>query len=170
MTLITTSRLIIEEFIVEDASFILELLNDPAFLQFIGDRNVKTIADAEEYILYKLRPSYEQFGFGFYIVRLKENRVPIGLCGLVKRDHLEDVDVGFAFLPAYRRGGYAFEAASAAIDYGIHQHHLPRIIAVTDPNNTNSIRLVERLGLSYEKNITWDNGFELKLFALEVES
>ncbi len=165
---ITTSRLILEEFIVEEAPFILELLNDPAFLQFIGDRDVKTIADAEDYILHKLRPSYEQYGFGFYITRLKENRVPIGLCGLVKRDNLDDVDVGFAFLLAYRGGGYAFEAASAVIDYGINQHHLTRIIAITDPNNTKSIQLLQKLGLSYEKNFTWDDGFELKLFTLEV--
>ncbi len=165
---ITTSRLILEEFIVEEAPFILELLNDPAFLQFIGDRDVKTIADAEDYILHKLRPSYEQYGFGFYITRLKENRVPIGLCGLVKRDNLDDVDVGFAFLPQFRGGGYAFEAASAVMDYGINQHHLTRIIAITDPTNANSIKLLEKLGLSYEKNMRWDDGFELKLFALKI--
>ena len=168
MTSLITNRLILEEFVVEDAPFILELLNDPAFLRFIGDRHVRTIADAEEYILHRLRPDYERFGFGFYITRLNENRVPIGLCGLVKRDRLEDVDVGFAFLPAYRGDGYAFEAAAAVIDYGINQHHLTRIIAVTDPDNTKSIRLLEKLGLSYEKNIIWDDGFELKQFALEV--
>jgi RimJ/RimL family protein N-acetyltransferase len=153
-----------------DAEFILELLNEPSFIRNIGDRGVRTIEDAGHYILNGPVASYAQFGFGLYLVELKENEMPIGICGLLKRDSLEDVDIGFAFLPRFWSKGYAYESASAVMDYGRKVLGLARIVALTAPDNQGSIRVLEKIGLRFEKMITLhEYEGESKLFASDAE-
>lgn len=115
---IETERLLLCRLTGDDAPFILELLNQPSFLRYIGDKGVRTLDHAREYIRKGPADSYERRGFGLYLVKLRDGAVPIGICGLVKRDALEDVDVGFAFLPAFWSQGYALESASAVMIYG----------------------------------------------------
>ncbi len=152
--------------VLDDAAFILELLNEPAFLENIGDRGARTLADARRYIARGPVASYRKFGFGLYMVELKDSGAPIGICGLLKRDWLADVDIGFAFLQKYWSRGYARESAAAVMHYGWTTLRLKRIVAITKPTNQPSITLLERLGLRFEKNITQpDHGGENKLFA-----
>ena len=166
MTVLETERLRLSRLTADDAPFILQLLNEPSFLQFIGDKGVRTLADAQEYIRKGPGTSYERNGFGLYLTTLKDGAVPIGICGLVKRDALEDVDVGFAFLPQYWGEGYAFESARAVMDYGHRVLGLPRIVAITDPRNESSVRLLHKLGLRYVRMVKLpDNPGESKLFA-----
>lgn len=148
-----TNRLTLLQLTPDDATFILELVNDPAWLRFIGDRGVRTLEDARAYILKGPVASYERHGFGLYLVKRKEDGALIGICGLLKRDTLPDVDVGFAFLPQFTRQGYGFEAAAATLTYGHRVLGLQRIVAVTSPDNVASIRLLERLGFRFEKMI-----------------
>jgi RimJ/RimL family protein N-acetyltransferase len=117
-----------------DAEFILALLNDPSFLRFIGDKGVRTVDDAREYISNGPLASYERFGFGLYLTERKDDGVPIGICGLLKREALKDVDVGFAFLPRFWSKGYAFESASAVMAYGRNVLGLS-IVAIISPDN-----------------------------------
>lgn len=154
MSVLQTDRLSLCQLSIQDAPFIVELLNTPAWLEFIGDRGVNTLDDACSYILNGPVTSYNQWGFGLYLVKLKESYLPIGLCGLLKRETLEDVDIGFAFLPQHTRKGYAYEAASAVMTYARATLHLKRIVAITAPTNQRSISLLERLGLSYKEIIT----------------
>lgn len=153
MKILETDRMILRHLSEADAPFMLELMNEPDFHRFVGDRGLRTTNDAAAYLAEKILPSYERFGFGFYLVELKSNGMPIGICGLVKRDTLEWVDVGFSFLESQRGKGYAFEAAKAVMDYGRTRLDLPRIIGVTAPDNRISIRLLEKLGLRFEKKI-----------------
>lgn len=118
MNVLETDRLILRWLSPEDAEFILRLLNEPSWLRFIGDKGVRTIEDARAYILKGPIDMYSRLGFGLYLVELKEPAFPIGMCGFIKRDSLEDVDIGFAFLPAYWGKGYAYEAAAAVMAYG----------------------------------------------------
>jgi RimJ/RimL family protein N-acetyltransferase len=118
LNILETERLCIHWLSLEDTGFILELLNDSAWLQFIGDFGVRTLEDARVYLLDSPLAMYARMGFGLYLTELKEGTVPIGVCGLIKRDFLEDVDIGFAFLPDFRKQGYAYEAAAAVLAYG----------------------------------------------------
>jgi RimJ/RimL family protein N-acetyltransferase len=135
----------------DDAPFMLELLNDPAFLRFIGDRGVHDLDDARAYILTGPMAMYGKYGFGMFLTQLKANGVPIGICGLMKRNSLPDVDIGFAFLPAFRSKGYAFESAAAVAAYARAVLRLPRIAGITKPDNHSSIKVLERLGLKFER-------------------
>ncbi len=167
--MVDTERLIIGKFSVDDAAFVLELLNTPAWLEFIGDRNVLTLDDAKQYILTGPLTSYERFGFGPYVVKLKTSNVPIGLCGLYKRDALNDIDIGFAFLPVYAGKGYGYEAASVVLAYAITTLGLTRITGITKLTNQNSIRLLEKLGLRFEKKIIFGaDGQENLLFGMTI--
>jgi len=150
LTVIETERLVLRRLSTDDAEFINELLNQPSFLRYIGDKEVRNNADAVRYIQTGPIASYERFGFGLYLVELKETSVPIGICGLLKRDSLPDVDIGFAFLPDFWSQGYAFESASAVMTYGRDVLGLRRIVAITSPDNDSSIRLLERIGLRFE--------------------
>lgn len=166
MKILETERLVVRRLVLDDAAFILELLNEPAFLENIGDRGARTLADARRYIARGPVASYRKFGFGLYMVELKDSGAPIGICGLLKRDWLADVDIGFAFLQKYWSRGYARESAAAVMHYGWTTLRLKRIVAITKPTNQPSITLLERLGLRFEKNITQpDHGGENKLFA-----
>jgi RimJ/RimL family protein N-acetyltransferase len=164
--ILETERLVLRRLTAGDAAFILELLNEPAFLENIGDRGARTLADARRYIARGPVASYRKFGFGLYLVALKDSGAPIGICGLLKRESLDDVDIGFAFLRKYWSQGYARESAAAVLHYGWTKLRLPRIVAITKPTNQASIALLEKLGLRFEKSIALpDHGGENKLFA-----
>src|SRR4051812_28053941 len=154
---IETARLRLRHMTVpDDVAFVLDLLNEPGFLQYIGDKGVRTDEDARRYIENGPRASYARFGFGLYTVVLKASGESTGICGLVKRESLNDVDVGFAFLPQFRGAGYAIEAAAAVVRHGLDVLRLPRIVALTDPANERSIRLLEKLGLRSRGPIVLD--------------
>lgn len=166
MTLILeTERLILRQFDLNDTDFILKLLNSPGWLRFIGDRNIRTTEDAKDYLINGPIKSYQTIGFGLSLVALKDNELPIGMCGIIKRDNLENVDIGFAFLDEYTGKGYAFEIASATIKYAKEVLKLETILAITDPKNVNSIKLLNKIGLSFDKIIKFpEKNEELMLF------
>lgn len=169
VNIIETERLRLRRLTIDDAEFILELLNDPSFIRNIGDKRVRTEADARLYISSGPRASYERFGFGLDLVELKESGLPIGICGLLKRESLEDVEVGFAFLPKFWSKGYALESAAAVKKYGIEMLKLKRIVAIVNPDNAGSIRLLEKLGMKYERMFRLpDAETEVMLYALEA--
>lgn len=158
MTILETERLILRLASDDDAEFVLELLNDPSFVRNIGDKGVRTVADAREYISSRLVDSYERHGFGLYVVELKATGDPAGICGLVKRESLEDPDVGFAFLPRFWSRGYAFESAAAVMAYAREVLGLGRVVGVVNPDNDGSIRVLEKLGLRFERMVALSAG------------
>jgi RimJ/RimL family protein N-acetyltransferase len=162
-----TERLILRHLTGDDAAFMLGLLNEPNWIRFIGDRNVRTLEQARDYILTGPIELQARLGFGFRLVELKASKCAIGLCGLAKRDYLDDVDIGFAFLPQFCGQGYAYEAAVAALDHAQTKLGLKRIVATTRPDNNLSIQLLEKLGLRFARMMQHDNR-ELKLFAIEL--
>jgi len=163
-----TDRLVLRHLTLNDAPFIVELLSEPSFLRFIGDRGVRSQQDARRYIMQGPIASYLKHGFGLYLVFLKETGDPIGICGLLKRDSLEDPDVGFAFLPAHWRQGYALESASAVLKYGRESLGLRRMVAITSPDNAASIGVLEKLGLKFEAVVRLEgDAKEVRLFAME---
>jgi RimJ/RimL family protein N-acetyltransferase len=169
LKVLETDRLILRPLSAGDAEFILELLNDPLWLRFIGDKGVRTLEDARNYILAGPVEMYARLGFGLYKTELKESGVPIGICGLIKRDSLEDVDIGFAFLPRFRAKGYAFESASAVMSYGKNVLGLKRVVAITSPDNHVSGKLLEKLGFQFERMIRLsDDDQEVRLFASDI--
>lgn len=169
MKILETERLLLRQFSTEDAEFILELLNEPSFIQNIGDRGVRTLADARAYILNGPVASYAKNGFGLYLVLLKETNESIGMCGLIKRDGLDDVDIGYAFLPKFWSRGYAVESALAVKAYARDVIGLKRVVAITDPANDGSIRVLEKIGLRFEKVVRLsEDDIELKLFAVDL--
>jgi ribosomal-protein-alanine N-acetyltransferase len=169
MKVLETERLVLRRFTVEDDAFVLELLSDPAWLRFIGDKGVKTLSDASDYLLKGPIDMYERLGFGAYLTERKSDGVPMGLCGLIKRDALDDVDLGFAFLPPFRAMGYAYEAASAVMAYGKRAFGLTRIVAITSPDNVMSARLLEKLGFSFERMFSLgEGGPEVRLFGASL--
>jgi RimJ/RimL family protein N-acetyltransferase len=165
--ILETNRLNIREITESDAEFILDLLNQPSFINNIGDRGIRTIEQAKEFIENRFRASYGKFGFGLYAVEFKETGAPIGICGFVKRDYLPDADIGFAFLPQYERRGYGFESASAMLDHGRETLGFEKVAAIVSPHNEASAKLLEKLGLHFEKMIKTDTE-ELKLFSMNL--
>ena len=166
MNIIETNRLILRKFIIDDAGFVLELLNSPSWLKYIGDRNVKNLEDAKNYISDKLISSYIKNGFGLYEIILKKDNIPVGMCGLIKRDTLENIDLGFALSPVFTGNGYAFEAAFATLNYAKTVLKLERIIAITTTENKNSIKLLKKLKFVFEKMVLLSNEEEeLMLFS-----
>lgn len=164
-----TDRLRLRRLSPDDAGFILRLLNEPSFIENIGDRGVRTLDDARSYISNGPVASYEKFGFGLWLVELKGSGAPVGICGLLKREALADPDLGYALLPEYWSRGYAFEAASAVKTYAGAGLGLARLSAVTDAGNHGSIRLLEKLGFRYVETVRLSDGSpELKLFASDV--
>lgn len=169
MKILDTERLTLRELTEEDAGFMLKLLNEPSFLRFIGDRGVRTVEDARRYLREGPISSYKRFGFGLYLVELRDAQTPIGICGLVKREALDDVDIGFAFLPAFWSKGYALESAAAVMRYAQDVTGLNRIAAIVSPDNERSIGVLHKLGLRFERLIAWpEDGSELKLYATDV--
>lgn len=162
-----TTRLSIREFTRDDAGFILELLNSPGWLTFVGDRQIRTLEQAEDYIVNICIKSYQEQGFGFYIVELIDSYKAIGMCGFIKRDYLPYPDIGFALLSEYEGQGYAYEMASAILQYGREQLKLLIVMAITLPHNERSIRLLQRLNLQFERRITRPpENEELLLFSI----
>lgn len=168
MIIAETAQLIIREFTTGDTSFIIELVNTPSWIRYIGERNIKTDEDALAYLEKGPMKSYAENGFGLYCVELKLVNVPIGMCGLIKRATLEDVDVGFAFLPAYEGKGYAYESTEAVLSYA-QKIKLKRIVAITLPGNEKSIKLLRKVNMHFEKMIQFPNeAEELMLFSINL--
>ena len=169
MTLIETNRLLLRKLTVDDAPFMLDLLNQPSFIQFIGDRGVRTLDDAREFILTRYVAAYERLGFGIYLTLLRESKIPIGICGLVKREGLDNVDIGYALLPQYWSQGYASESVSAVLAYARNTLGIRRILGITTPDNASSIRVLEKAGFTFGRMVTLPGEeTELKLFEINV--
>ncbi len=167
--ILETDRLFLRQLTIGDAPFILELVNEPAYLRFIGDREVRTLADARDYILNGPVDSYDRYGFGLYWTGLKEDETPVGICGLVKREFLDDVDIGFAFLQRFWFKGYAFESASAVLVYARDILGLRRVAAITAQDNDRSIALLQKLGFMFKKMVRFPgDDSEIKLFISNV--
>lgn len=148
-----------------DAAFLLRLLNDPSFLQNIGDRGVRTLDDAQRFMRDGPLASYAKHGFGLFVVELRDTRVPIGLCGLLKRDWLPDPDVGYAFLPEFWANGYAYESAAGVMEWGRTSRGLTRIVGITKPGNAGSQRVLIKLGLQPAGTVHSPEGDASSLFA-----
>ncbi|MBV8855495.1 MAG: GNAT family N-acetyltransferase [Acidobacteria bacterium] len=170
MSVIETERLSLRELSGADAAFILELLNDPGFIRFIADRGVRTLEGAARYIEERFAESYRQHGFGLWLVETKEGKAPAGICGLLKRGApVPGVEVGYAFLPQFRARGYAFEAASASAVYARDVLGLPRLYAVVNPDNASSIRVLEKLGMRFERAVRLTGEeFDVNLFSTDL--
>src|SRR5882757_9413893 len=153
MIVCETPRLRLRYLTPHDAAFILELLNEPEFIRNIGDRGVRNLEDASHYLRSGTVTGYEKSGFGLYLVELQDGVIPIGICGLLKRDYLDDVDVGFALRESFRNRGYALEAANAVMQLGQQVLGLGRIVAITSPDNHASMSVLRRLGLEFERTI-----------------
>lgn len=153
MTIVETERLTLRQLEQTDAPFIFKLLNDPSWIENIGDRGIRTLEDAEAYIINSPNAMFQQYGFSLLLVETKDPIEPIGLCGLIKRDSLEDVDLGYAFLPEFWGKGYAYEAAAATMDYSQEVHNLSRIVAITLPENKPSVKLMTKLGFQFEETL-----------------
>jgi RimJ/RimL family protein N-acetyltransferase len=167
MLISETERLSINELTVQDAPFVLTLLNTPTWLRFIGDRGIKNLDEARNYLLNGPIASYKRLGFGLYLIKLKEGDIPVGMSGLIKRDGLDDVDVGFALHPDYTGKGYAFEATAAVMTYAREVLKLTTVLAITTEDNTHSISLLQKIGLRYKKMVTLPgNQKEYMLFSL----
>lgn len=167
MIVLETERLTLRHASLDDAPFILRLLNEPSFLQYIGDRGVRSLDDACDYIARRLIGSYEQHGFGLWVVAQRDTREPLGICGLVKRDTLPDPDIGFAFLPEHWRSGIGFESATGVKRYAFDELALPRLFAIVNPDNAASIRLLEKLGFAFERTSEPADGKVVRVYSLE---
>ena len=171
MPTLETERLLIRRLSVDDAEFILTLLNEPSFLRYIGDKKVRNLDDARQYILNGPAASYEKHGFGLNLVELEASHTPIGMCGLLKREELPDPDIGFAFLPDFWNKGLAFEAANAVLHDARENLSLERILAITSLDNEASIKLLQRLGFKFEKIIELSPGQgQVRLFIARTDA
>lgn len=169
INIIETPRLALRKFTPNDNEFIYRLLNSPGWLKNVGTRNINTTLDARNYITEILMPAYEKFGFGLCLMELKEGSLPVGMCGLIKRDDLDDVDLGFALLPEHEKKGYTIEASLAVLHYAKETLKLSRIAAITIPANTGSINVLKKCGMEFEKMIKLPGGdAELMLFSLTI--
>ncbi len=164
--MIYTERLELREYTIQDAPFIYKLMNSEGWLKNIGDRNIKTLEDAESYMLKNYLSSYKKHGFGPYLVLLKDG-TPIGSSGLYKRENLDHPDVGFAFLAEYGGKGYAFEASEAVMSFASETLGFRTIVGITLETNQSSIKLLSKLGLLEVGTYTFEDGEELLLFSNE---
>ncbi|GAB3459884.1 GNAT family N-acetyltransferase [Massilia terrae] len=151
MNIVETARLRLRTITLDDADveFHLALLNDPAFIENIGDRGVRTLDDSRRYIADGPVAMQGRYGHSMYVVELKDSGVPIGMCGLIKRETLVDVDIGYAFLPEYRGAGYAYEAARATVEHA-RELGIERLAGITSPDNVASNALLQKLGLRFK--------------------
>jgi RimJ/RimL family protein N-acetyltransferase len=168
LKVLDTPRLALHRFAPADAPFVLALLNDPGWLRYIGDRGVRTEDAAREYLVGGPMAMYAREGFGLWKASLRDTGEPIGMAGLIKRPTLPDVDLGFAFLPAFRAHGYAREAARACIDYARDVLKLPRLVAIVSPDNADSLRLLRAVGFGYERDVEMKPGDVVQLHALAL--
>lgn len=164
--MLETERLVLRKLTTHDTAFVIDLVNSPGWLANIGDRHIKTEAQAETYLLDGPLASYEAHGFGLYLVELKADKTPIGMCGLIKRTYLDYPDIGFAFLPAFTGKGYAAESAMATMDFAKNTLNLPVVSAIVLPANSPSIKLLSKLSMTYRRPfISPDTNEELMLFS-----
>ena len=169
--MLITPRLTLDHITHDDAAFLLRLLNEPSFLQHIGDRGVRTIDDARRYVTEGPVHSYAQFGFGLYLVRRREDDVPVGICGVLRRPALDDPDLGYALVPEFWRLGYAREATSAVLAHARDDLHLTRLSAIVSPDNQPSIALLESLGFRHEETRSLSpGGSPIHLYAMMLLS
>ena len=171
MLMLDTPRLLIRPLEAGDAPFILQLLNEPSWLKNIGDKGVRSIADAEHYIRTGPSQMLATYGFGSRLLRLKASGEAIGMCGLIKRDSLPEPDLGFALLPAFWGQGYAREAAEATLTDGTERLGIRRVLAICNPDNLASSKLLEALGfvLQGSHQITPEAQL-LKLYARDAKA
>ena len=169
MRIAETERLVIREIDENDAAFINELLNSPGFLRYIGDRGVRTDDDARAFIRDRYRTSYEDNGYGLYGVLLKNDGSPVGMCGFVRRDTLPGPDLGFAFLPEHEGKGYGQESSIAVLKFGRDELAFTDLYAITTLDNAASIKLLEKLGFTFDKTIETPDGETLRLFSIDLE-
>ncbi len=163
--MIETKRLTLRPLTVDDASFYLRLVNEPSFVQNIGDKGVRDLEGARAALLAGPIAMQAELGYSLWLVSRKEDGVPIGMCGLIKRDTLPDTDIGYAYLPAYWGQGYAWEAASAAMAFGRDVIGLPRLLGIVSPGNTASSELLKKLGMHYVERL--DSDKETDLYRME---
>lgn len=169
MIILETERLVLRQLTPDDAEFMFQLLNDPSFITNIGDRNIRTLDDARAYIQKGPVQSYAKNRFGLDLIVLKETEEPVGICGLIRREGLEDVDIGYALLPKFWSRGYALEAARAMKAYASDVIGLKRLVAIVDPANERSVRVLEKIGLQYEKMIRLSaDDIDLKLYGAQL--
>jgi ribosomal-protein-alanine N-acetyltransferase len=167
-----TARLLVRPFSREDAdlAFLVDLMNDPGWLQFIGDRGIRSALDASNYLQNGPLAMYEKHGVGLMAVQRREDGAMVGMCGLIRRDTLPDVDLGYALLTQYTGKGYALEASTAVLDYGHDVLHLHRIVAFTALENPRSVSLLEKLGFQFDSVIDYPEGKQSRFFVHECAS
>ncbi len=161
--ILKTERLVLREFSFDDAGFIVQLLNSPGWIKFIGDRNVKTEEQAKVYLEKGPLKSYRENGYGLSLVLINRTGEKVGMCGILKRDNLDSPDIGFAFLPEYSGKGYAFEIANATVQFAREELDLPVLSAITLPHNKSSIKLLEKLGMKFVKAFSFENNPDVLL-------
>jgi ribosomal-protein-alanine N-acetyltransferase len=155
---VETERLLLRQFTLDDAPFVVRLLNEPSFIQNIADRGVRSLEQAVRYLQDGPLASYERHGHGLYLVLLKETRQPIGMCGLLKREQLRDIDLGYAFLPQFWSRGYAFESAAAVLRLATEGLGASRVAAIVSPGNAPSVRVLQKLGFTLEGSLKLNPG------------
>ncbi len=168
MKILETERLILQEFTAADANVVLDLLNEPAFHQYIGDKNVRTKNDALQYLTEGPIASYKKYGYGLWLANVRKSNQPIGMCGIKKRPTLQIPDLGYAFLKRYWSKGYATEAARGVIKYASKTLQMKRLAAITHPGNNASIKVLQKVGFQF-KEITKLDGFEGKNKWFEID-
>ena len=168
MTALETGRLLLTPLSYDHCEFIFELVNEPSFKQYIGDKNVTSLEDARRYLRDGPVGNYERHGYGLFIVASKDSGEHLGICGLLKREQFDDPDVGFAFLERHRGQGYASEAAIAVLDFGFEGLRLCRIIAIADPDNEPSVRILRKLGFAWSGKVRMpDDEHDIDVYAKE---
>ena len=163
--ILETERLLLREFNLTDAQFLMKLVKTPGWLEFIGDKKFQSEIDAIEFIQSVLIDHYNNHGFGSWLVELKAAKTSIGLCGLVNRDSLDHVDLGFALLPEYTKLGYGFEVGKATLEHAQNDLKLDPIVAITEALNLSSINLLNKLGMKFQQNITLPDDDHVMLFS-----
>jgi len=168
--IINTERLILREAEPSDNQFFFDLLNTPKWIKYIGDRGIKTLKNAEDYISDKLINSYKTKGYGLYVYELKESHIPIGICGFIKREYLDSVDIGFALLPEYERKGYTYEISIAVLENGEKNLSINNVYAITSKDNIASQELLKKLGFNFKSILNEpDSNEEILLYLKESE-
>ncbi len=167
--IIESERAVLRKYTLDDTDFIINLLNQQSFIENIGDRGIKTIPDAEDYLKKSILNSYQQNGFGLNMVELKESKIPIGMCGILKRDTLDHADLGYAFLPEYCGLGYASEITETLIQSAKRLYNLEKIVAITNSHNKKSRKLLEKIGFKFDCMVQAVEGeAESMLFAIDL--
>ncbi|MDB4534666.1 GNAT family N-acetyltransferase [Vicingaceae bacterium] len=168
--MIETDRLNLRLFDTNDSAFVFRLMNEPDWLRFIGDRGINSIDDAVVCIRDRLIASFAESGIGMYLVELKDTRVPVGMCGLIDRDSIEGIDLGFALLKEYEGNGYAYESAAAVMQNVPVELGIEKLSAITDSENESSIRLLEKLGFEFLRMVSvGDDQEPIKLYETRID-